>query len=165
MRAGADDYLTKPVDFDALLARDRARARAARRCASRPRTCAASSASATATGLEGLIGASPAMQKVYRVARAGRGRRARPCSSPARAAPARASSRAPSTRMSPRAKQPFVSLHCAALAESLLESELFGHEKGSFTGADKRRIGRFEQAARRHAVPRRDRRDPARARR
>ena len=48
--------------------------------------------------------------------------------------------------LSPRAKQPFVSLHCAPLAETLLESELFGHEKGSFTGADKRRIGRFEQA-------------------
>jgi two-component system, NtrC family, response regulator HydG len=40
----------------------------------------------------------------------------------------------------------FVTLHCAVLAESLLESELFGHERGSFTGADKRRIGRFEQA-------------------
>jgi two-component system response regulator HydG len=48
--------------------------------------------------------------------------------------------------MSPRAKQPFVSLQCASLAESLLESELFGHERGSFTGADRRRIGRFEQA-------------------
>src|SRR5262249_55980869 len=48
--------------------------------------------------------------------------------------------------MSPRAKKPLVSLQCASLAESLLESELFGHERGSFTGADRRRIGRFEQA-------------------
>jgi DNA-binding NtrC family response regulator len=47
---------------------------------------------------------------------------------------------------SPRAKKPFVKLHCAALAESLLESELFGHERGSFTGAVGRREGRFEQA-------------------
>jgi DNA-binding NtrC family response regulator len=47
---------------------------------------------------------------------------------------------------SPRAKQPFVRLHCAALAESLLESELFGHERGAFTGAVARREGRFKQA-------------------
>jgi len=47
---------------------------------------------------------------------------------------------------SPRAKQPFVRLHCAALAESLLESELFGHERGAFTGAAVRREGRFKQA-------------------
>jgi DNA-binding NtrC family response regulator len=47
---------------------------------------------------------------------------------------------------SPRAKQPFVRLHCAALAESLLESELFGHERGAFTGAFARREGRFKQA-------------------
>ena len=47
---------------------------------------------------------------------------------------------------SPRASGPFVKLHCAALAESLLESELFGHERGSFTGAAGRRDGRFHQA-------------------
>jgi len=47
---------------------------------------------------------------------------------------------------SPRARAPFVAVHCAALSENLLESEIFGHEKGSFTGAMERRIGRFEAA-------------------
>lgn len=47
---------------------------------------------------------------------------------------------------SPRARAAFVAVHCAALSENLLESELFGHEKGSFTGAMERRIGRFEAA-------------------
>lgn len=144
MRAGAEDYLTKPIDFDALLlvvertlARSELRAEAEnlrRQLRARDNE-----------GLEGLLGASPAMQRVYHMVR--------------QVAPARATvlitgesgtgkgevARAVHA-LSPRASAPFVSLHCAALAESLLESELFGHEKGAFTGADKRRIGRFEQA-------------------
>jgi len=49
---------------------------------------------------------------------------------------------------SPRKTKPFVKINCANIPETLLESELFGHEKGAFTGADKTRIGRFEQADR-----------------
>ena len=49
-------------------------------------------------------------------------------------------------QLSARNKGPFVAVHCAALAENILESELFGHEKGAFTGAMERRIGRFEKA-------------------
>ncbi len=48
--------------------------------------------------------------------------------------------------LSPRAAKPFVAVNCAAIPETLIESEFFGHEKGSFTGAFQRRIGRFEQA-------------------
>jgi len=47
---------------------------------------------------------------------------------------------------SPRARGPFIAVHCAALSENLLESELFGHERGAFTGATERRVGRFEMS-------------------
>ena len=105
-----------------------------------------------------MIGASPVMQKVF--------------DSVTQVAPSRASVliagesgtgkeliAAALHEHSPRAKKPFVKLHCAALAETLLESELFGHERGAFTGAVGRREGRFEQADGGTPVSRRDRRD------
>ncbi len=49
-------------------------------------------------------------------------------------------------QLGPRAAEPFVPVHCGALSESLMESELFGHEKGAFTGADRRKLGRFDLA-------------------
>ena len=56
--------------------------------------------------------------------------------------------------LGPRAKQPFVAINCGAIPENLLESELFGHERGAFTGAVKQTIGKIESATSRHAVPR-----------
>ena len=144
MRAGAADYLTKPIDFDSLLISiERAQERRGLRVEAE--NLRRQLRERDAEGLQGLIGASPAMQKVYRVARQVASSRATVLvtgeSGTGKGELARAIH-----ALSPRAKAPFVSLHCAAVPETLLESEMFGHEKGSFTGADKRRIGRFEQA-------------------
>ena len=59
--------------------------------------------------------------------------------------------------LSPRRGRAFVKVSCAAISPTLIENELFGHEKGAFTGALQRRAGRFELAARRNPLPRRDR--------
>jgi two-component system response regulator HydG len=144
MRAGAENYLTKPIELDALvIAIDRAlQNRDLRLEAENLRRHVRSE---RAEGLQGLVGTSAAMQSVYRTAK--------------KVAPARATVLITGEsgtgkgelakaihELGPRASQPFVSLHCASISESLLESELFGHEKGAFTGADRRRVGRFEQA-------------------
>jgi DNA-binding NtrC family response regulator len=142
MRQGASDYITKPVNMDELvmvlareLERKRLRAEAG---ALRERLSAKHR-------ISNIIGASPAMQKVFDTVM--------------QVAPSRASIlitgesgtgkeliAAAIHEHSPRSRRPFVRLHCAALAETLLESELFGHERGAFTGAVGRREGRFEQA-------------------
>jgi len=144
MRAGAEDYLTKPIDFDALLlVVERTLAR--QEIKSEAENLRRQLRARDKEGLEGLLGASPAMQRVYQMVRQVSGARATVLitgeSGTGKGEVARALH-----SLGPRKGAPFVSLHCAALAESLLESELFGHEKGSFTGADKKRIGRIEQA-------------------
>ncbi|HEY4121649.1 MAG TPA: sigma-54 dependent transcriptional regulator [Byssovorax sp.] len=144
MRAGAEDYLTKPVDVDALLVSIE---RTLERRALRSESAALRSeiAERDGGGFGSLLGASPAMQRVYRMARQVAGARATVLITGESGTGKGELARAIHAH-GPRSKQPFVSLHCAALAESLLESELFGHERGAFTGADKRRAGRFEQA-------------------
>ncbi len=144
MGAGATDYLTKPLDFDEL-ALSISRAIEQREVKLENEHLHRQLREQHGEGLKSLLGSSAAMQKVYRLAR--------------QVAPARATvlvtgesgtgkgELAPTIHsLSPRAGKPFVAVHCAALAETVLESELFGHEKGAFTGADRQRIGRFEQA-------------------
>jgi two-component system response regulator HydG len=144
MRAGAEDYFTKPVEFDALLL-SLERALSRRDLRVEAENLRRQLRERDGEGLQGLIGTSPAMQKVYRTARQVSSSRATVLitgeSGTGKGELARAIH-----ALSPRAKAPFVALQCSALAESLLESELFGHERGSFTGADRKRIGRFEQA-------------------
>jgi two-component system response regulator HydG len=144
MRAGADDYLTKPVDFDALtLAIERSLERSELR--QEAEVLRRQVRERDGDGFEGLLGSSPAMQKVYRVANQVASARATVLITGESGTGKGELAKAVHLK-SPRSKGPFVSVHCASLAESLLESELFGHERGSFTGADRKRIGRFEQA-------------------
>jgi two-component system response regulator HydG len=145
MRAGAEDYLTKPIDFDALMVSIE-RAIARRDLRVEAENLRRQLRERDGEGMQGLIGASPAMQKVYRVARQVASSRATVLIT-GESGTGKGELAHAIHVLSPRAKAPFVSLHCSALAESLLESELFGHEKGSFTGADRKRIGRFEQAS------------------
>ena len=143
MRQGADDYIAKGrLQIDELEMRI-ARALRANTLESENRELR--SQIDTKFGLENIIGQSPVMQEIFEIVQ--------------QVAPARASVLVLGEsgtgkeliakaihNLSPRAKQPMVTVHCAALSPTLLESELFGHEKRAFTGAHERRIGRFEQA-------------------
>ena len=141
MQEGAYDYLVKPIDFTALTTRIRNavdRSRMSVRLLELERETKDG-------GYPGIVARSPAMKKLF-------GRMDRVTASDAtvliygesgtgKELVARAIH-----RESGRAKGPIVAVNCAAIAETLQESELFGHEKGAFTGATEQHKGRFEQA-------------------
>jgi two-component system, NtrC family, response regulator AtoC len=142
MKQGAYDFLTKPVNLDHL---DLLIARAVRSRDLEQRVESLETQLNEKYGMESIIGESAAMAQVFDIVR--------------QAAPTQASVliQGPSGtgkelvakaihRLSTRSKGPFIAVHCAALSASLLESELFGHEKGAFTGAEAQRKGRFEMA-------------------
>ncbi|HVJ79509.1 MAG TPA: sigma-54 dependent transcriptional regulator, partial [Planctomycetia bacterium] len=142
MKRGAFDYLLKPLEL-AELKRTVEEAAAACRRMRTPAMIPDDPEAAQGVG-DILLGASPKMQEVYkaigRVAPQNVAVLIRGESGVGKELVARAI-----YQHSPRAGRPFLAINCAAIPENLLESELFGHERGAFTGADRRRIGRFEQ--------------------
>ncbi|WET40425.1 sigma-54-dependent response regulator transcription factor ZraR [Citrobacter enshiensis] len=137
LKAGALDYLIKPLDFDSL--QD-----TIEKALAHTRNIAVESPSASAAQF-GMIGESPAMQhlltEIAMVAPSDATVLIHGDSGTGKELVVRALHAS-----SARCEKPLITLNCAALNESLLESELFGHEKGAFTGADKRREGRFVEA-------------------
>ena len=143
MKRGADDYIAKGrLQIDELEMRI---ARALKGQKLEVENVSLRKQLDSKVGLESIIGQSPVMAEIFEIVQ--------------QVAPTRATVLVLGEsgtgkeliakalhQLSPRAKLPFVTVHCAALAPTLLESELFGHERGAFTGAHERRIGRFEQA-------------------
>ena len=143
MKEGAFDYLLKPLELSVLRELIGRAVRSSRKMRV-PATIPEGDPPPTAGG-DLLVGTCPAMQEVYKAI----GRVARQDvtvlilgeSGTGKELVARAI-----YQHSGRADKPFVAINCGAVPENLVESELFGHEKGAFTGADRKRIGRFEQA-------------------
>jgi two-component system nitrogen regulation response regulator GlnG len=137
-QGGAFEYLPKPFDIDEAI-------RLVKKAARRNGAAEAGGEEAAKDDIPSMIGKAPAMQEVFRSI----GRLAKSSmtvlitgeSGTGKELVARALH-----QHSPRANKTFVALNTSAIASELLESELFGHERGAFTGADSRRIGRFEQA-------------------
>ncbi len=144
MKRGAYDFVTKPVNLDRLEVMVR-RALRSREVESENTELRQQVERRSGKGLETLIGRSAVMETVFDTVRQVAATRATVLiegeSGTGKELIARALH-----NLSNRAKAKFVAVHCAALPGNLLESELFGHEKGAFTGAMERRVGRFEQA-------------------
>lgn len=143
MKRGADDYIAKGrLQIEELEMRI---TRALRQQSIEEENVALHQQLDDRFGLESVIGQSPAMNEVVEVVR-------QVAPTPATVLIQGESGTGKEViakaihQLSPRARLPLVTVHCAALPASLLETELFGHEKGAFTGAHERRIGRFEQA-------------------
>ena len=142
MRNGAYDFLTKPLNIDRLSLIVK-RALAGRELEIRHSTL--KEELDARTSFESIIGKSAEMQKIFEVVRKTAASKASVLITGESGTGKELIANA-LHNLSPRRNQPFIKVHCAALSESLLESELFGHEKGAFTGAVARKRGRFELA-------------------
>ncbi len=143
LRHGAFDYLTKPcklVEIEALLRRVQEKRELTKKCNALTRRLA------SVEGSPSLVGATPSMQHVQTLID-----KVAPTESTVLILGETGTGKELVARSvherSLRAEKPFVAINCGALPESLIESELFGHAKGSFTGADEHRIGLFEVAS------------------
>ena len=143
MKQGAYDYLFKPLDLHQL----QQVVGEALEVAQRMRQPAVVAETAKDPDVDGaIVGSCPAMREVYKAV----GRVAAqdvPVLITGESGTGKELVARAIYQHGPRAKGPFLALNCAAIPENLLESELFGHEKGAFSGADRRRIGKFEQCS------------------
>ncbi len=161
MKRGAHDYLTKPfANLDLVAAAVEARGRSQSR---RPPSLNRLKDEVNRQLVGGeIIGRSPAMQEVYKLIGRVVTNDATVLLSGESGTGKELVARAIHFK-SARWRSPFVAVNCSAIPQGLLESELFGHERGSFTGATERRAGKFEMADGGTHLPRRDRRPAARA--
>lgn len=143
MKSGADDYIAKGrLQIEELEMRI---ARILRQQTLESENIALRQQLQPKFGLQNIIGESPRMQEVFDIVQQVAPTRATVLLSGESGTGKELIAKA-IHHLSPRSKHSLVTVHCAALSPTLLESELFGHEKGAFTGAHERRVGRFEQA-------------------